>query len=130
MSRPTVKVINRLRQLNARRIAQQRRPLNRAGALTMTIGRRSIRQSDTESPPGEPPHTQTKRLRTAIQFAVADEGDRVIIGPSADVVGPAGAAHEHGGQFRDETFDKRPFMGPALREAAPRFAGLWSDSLT
>jgi len=123
-----VRILNRFRQLNERRIAAQRKPLAQAGALVMTIARRKIRTSDKESSPGTPPHTKTRRLKKAILFAA--ESERVVIGPSVELFGTAGRAHEHGGEFRDEVYPERPFMGPSLKDAAPRVSAFWSNSLT
>jgi hypothetical protein len=101
--------------------------LGHAGALVRKIARNSIRRSAKESPPGSPPHTRKGQIKRAILYAV--ERDRVVIGPSADVVGESGKAHEFGGRFRKEVFPKRPFMGPALEKTKERLPSLWQGSV-
>ena len=39
------------------------------------------------------------------------------------------AAHEFGGRFRQERYQKRPFMGPALERIRPRLARMWAGTL-
>lgn len=100
-----------------------------AGALGKTA-ERSIRvRKKKASAPGTPPHTRTKRLRKAIAYDVDQSLDSAIIGPRESIVGDAGMAHEFGGEFRDETYPQRPFMGPALEKNAPRFAADWQGTI-
>lgn len=79
------------------------------------------------SPPGLPPHTRRGQLRRAIRYDVAD--DVAVIGPMASVAGTAGAAHEFGGLYKGDDFDRRPFMGPALDASLDRFAKGWEGSV-
>lgn len=122
-----VQILNKFRQLNQRRLVMSRKPAAQAGAYVMTVMRRSIRVTDKEAPPGKPPSSKTGRLRRAIMFAV--ELPAVLIGASADVIGPAGGAHDKGGEFRGDDYPARPFAGPALRVAAPRVSSFWTNSL-
>jgi len=84
-----------------------------------------ITRSPIASPPGFPPHTKKGLLRRSIRFAISGDKKSVVIGPMESVVGQSGAAHEFGGVFKGTRFDKRPFMGPSLEEAVPRFAGFF-----
>lgn len=103
--------------------------LGHAGATIRLIAKRSIRKRKKESPEGTPPSTQTKRLPHAIVFAVEKQHLRVLIGPAKSMVGIAGAEQEHGGKWRRERFDKRPFMAPALEKARSRLPRHWSGSV-
>ena len=103
--------------------------LGRASALVRTIASRSIRSSKKSAPEGRPPHTQTKRLRRGIVFAVEKSKGRSVIGPSHDFVGQSGMAHEFGGKYRNEKYPKRPFMHPALQKATPQLPRHWAGML-
>jgi len=105
--------------------------IGHAAATLRMIARRSIRKRKRPAPEGEPPHTQTKRLKTSILYAVDRRRESAIIGPSYHVIGVAGAEHEHGRRFRGRRpqQDARPFMGPALKKAAPRMPRFWRASL-
>ena len=37
--------------------------------------------------------------------------------------------NEHGGRYRDENYDRRPFMGPALQKERPKLPSRWANSL-
>lgn len=88
----------------------------------------SIDRADGPSQPGSPPHTHRGNwLRRAIFYAA--EVGYAIIGSRSSYVGEAGAAHEQGGMFRGQDFDKRPFMEPALMQNVDLFAGSWSGSI-
>ncbi|MCX7424079.1 MAG: hypothetical protein NTW96_00325, partial [Planctomycetia bacterium] len=76
-----------------------------------------------------PPSSFTGRLRKSILYAVDRSRDCAVIGPSRNLIGPAGHEHEHGGRVRRETFVPRPFMGPALEKIRPRLARLWASSV-
>lgn len=101
------------------------RVLYKASGFIRTVARRSIKKKDTPAAPGKPPHTQTKRLRKAILFEVDRATQTSVVGPSADVVGIAGAEHEHGGRFRRESFKPRPFMRPAFEKTRPMLPRFW-----
>jgi hypothetical protein len=38
-------------------------------------------------------------------------------------------AHEFGGHYRREHYDKRPFMGPALQKIKDRLPSMWAGSV-
>lgn len=87
----------------------------------------SIVRAEGPSAPGEPPHTHRGNwLRRAIRYASDKEG--VVIGPLFSIFGETGKAHEFGGRFREETFEPRPFMNPALTANLDVFANSWSGS--
>jgi len=75
--------------------AAKRWPLPRAGAYIRGIAQRMIARKVGPSAPGKPPHTHTGALKQAIVFNV--EGERVVIGPTATMVGTIGRTHEWGG---------------------------------
>lgn len=87
----------------------------------------SIRRSKRAGPAGGPPTTRRGQLRRAFRFDVSQED--AIVGPRHSIVGEAGAAHEFGGQYRGDTFDRRPFMLPALVKNLDRFAADWAGSI-
>ena len=101
--------------------------LAHAGALIRKISRNSIRRGAKASPAGEPPHTRKGQLKRAILYAA--EKDAVVIGPSVEIVGDSGAAHEFGGRFRKESYPRRSFMGPALEKAKDRIPAIWRSSV-
>ncbi len=103
--------------------------LGHAGAAIRLQARHSIRKSKKPSSPGTPPHTRKGRLRNAIKFAVTPEKQSVVIGPDYAVAADSGAAHEFGGRFRHENYDKRRFMGPALENVQPRLPSMWAGSV-
>lgn len=103
--------------------------LGHAGAALRLAARRSIRRSKTQSPEGTPPHTRKGQLRRAILYAVAKDKQSVVIGPDVAIVGKAGSAHEFGGRFRNESYPRRPFMGPALEKTKDRLPKLWAGSV-
>ena len=104
--------------------------LGHAGAAIRLVARRSIKSSDKPSAPGSPPHTRKrKRLKNAIKYAVAKDRQSVVIGPDVEVAGTSGKAHEFGGHYKREQYDKRPFMGPALEAIKPRLPAMWAGSV-
>jgi len=108
-----------------------RRGLFRAAAAIRLQAARSIIQSASPSEPGRPPHTRKGQLRRAILFAVKEDHGLLValIGTSHDILGPAGRAHELGGRFRQEVYDKRPFMKPALDVVSNRLPEFFRHSL-
>jgi len=106
----------------------RRRYLYRAAAYVRTTARRSIRRRKSPSAPNSPPSTRTGRLKKAIRFYVDQARGLALVGPSVDVVGPAGAEHEHGGQWRDEHFAPRPYMGPAYELTRPKLPDFYRQS--
>lgn len=103
--------------------------LGHAGAAIRLQARHSIRKGKKPSPAGTPPHTRKGRLRNAIKYAVTEGKQSVVIGPDYAVAADSGVAHEFGGRFRRERYDKRPFMGPALENVKDRLPSMWAGSV-
>jgi hypothetical protein len=103
--------------------------LGHAGAAIRLQARHSIRKGKKPSPAGTPPHTRKGRLRNAIKYAVTEGKQSVVIGPDYVVAADSGVAHEFGGRFRRERYDKRPFMGPALENVKDRLPSMWAGSV-
>ena len=103
--------------------------LGHAGAAIRLQARHSIKKSPKKSAAGTPPNTRKGRIRNAIKYVVTKSPPSVVIGPDVAVAGTAGKAHEFGGRFRREHYDKRPFMGPALEKVKPRLPALWAGSV-
>lgn len=103
--------------------------LGHAGAAIRLVARRSIKKSPTASPPGAPPHTRRGRIRNAIKYAVSANKQSVVIGPDVEVAGTSAKAHEFGGRYKQEQYDKRPFMGPALEKTKARLPAMWAGSV-
>ena len=93
------------------------------------------------SKPGTPPHAHQGKLRRSIQYSVEEE--TVTVGPSYSRIRAGGrppwlaSMHERGGTFwknkkkRTKRFlPARPFMAPALAQAAKRFKSQWKSSLS
>jgi hypothetical protein len=76
------------------------RSLAHAGAAIRLTARRSIRTRKKASPPGTPPHTRKGAFRRAILYAVEKKEQRVVIGPSLDLISSIGREHEYGGRIR------------------------------
>ena len=93
--------------------------LRRAGAYVRRVAQRKVVTSPKPSTPGQPPHSRKGLLKRAILFA--SDGERSV--------GESASAHEFGGKYRRERYPKRPLMGPALKESAPRLAKLWRDAV-
>jgi hypothetical protein len=68
-------------------------------------------------------------LPDAIQIGTTK--DATLIGTSHSRIGTGGEPHERGGRVagRRETFERRPFMRPALEDAAPRIAEQWRGTI-
>lgn len=103
--------------------------LRRMGAYVRTVARRKVRTSDRPSTPGTPPHSRTGALKRGILFGVEKRQTSVVVGPSERFVGTSMAAHEFGGAYKRERYPRRPLMGPALKESAPRLAWMWQDAV-
>lgn len=103
--------------------------LGHAGAAIRLTARRSIKTSKKESAPGTPPNSRKGQIRRAILYAVEKEQQRVVIGPDQGITGTAGAAHEFGGHYKKQNYDKRPFMGPALEKTKDRLPQEWAGSV-
>jgi phage gpG-like protein len=85
------------------------------------------RKRTVPSAPGSPPHTRRNQLKNAIVY-YAKRGEATI-GPRASRVGTSATAHEFGGQYKDESFPARPFMGPALDRDVPLFGNSFAGSI-
>lgn len=83
------------RVLSAARGASYANLAQASGALRQ-IARRSIRQRKKAAPVGQPPHTRRGQLRRSILYDVDRRALRAVVGPSYDLIGARGAAHEHG----------------------------------
>jgi len=105
------------------------RGLGHAGAGIRLRARRSIRRSESPSQPGHPPHTRKGQLKRALLYAVERSDERVVVGPTYEIVGRSAMAHEFGGRYRRERYPKRPLMGPALIKHMPRIPKHWRASV-
>lgn len=103
--------------------------LGHAGAALRLQARHSIKKSKKPSQAGTPPNTRKGRLRNAIKYAVTKSPPSVLIGPDVEVAGTSGQAHEFGGRYKKEHYDRRPFMGPALNKVKPRLPAFWAASV-
>lgn len=103
--------------------------LGHAAAAIRLAARRGIKRGEKPSTPGTPPHTRKGRLKNAIKYAVDKGRQTAVIGPDVDVAGTSGQAHEFGGVYRREQYDKRPFMGPALEKTKERLPAIWAGSI-
>ena len=116
------KVLRKVRRANIQN-------LGHAGAALRLTAKRSIRKSPNPSALGKPPHTRRGRLRRAILYGVEKAQERVVIGPAYHIVGRSAMAHEFGGIYRRQRFDRRSFMGPALEKIRPRLPRFWAGSV-
>ena len=103
--------------------------LGHAAASIRKTARGLIVTSAEPAAPGEPVHTRHRRLPNAIVYDVSRDRQYAIIGPARSFAGPVGGAHEHGGEFRGQRYEPRPFMGPAMTQNSERFARSWSASI-
>jgi len=120
---------NETRNLLAKARQGSFKSLGHAGAAIRLTARRSIRRRKSASPVGTPPSTRRGQLKRAIAFAVEKQQQLVVIGPQHEVVGESAKAHEFGGRYRREQYEKRPFMGPALEKVKDRLPPLWAGSV-
>ncbi len=123
--------------------AAARRNLSKAGAFVRTAARSSIRKRKAISAPGQPPSSHTGLLRKFIFFGYDAARKTVVVGPMRlnQKIGAAPEALEHGGtsivlggrrgkrRKRRIRVKPRPYMGPAMQKEAPKFAGLWANSI-
>jgi phage gpG-like protein len=103
--------------------------LRHAGAAIRLTARRSIRRNKKASTAGQPPHTRKGQLKRSLRYVVEKDKDRVLIGPTYTVVGRSATAHEFGGKYKKERYQKRPFMGPSLEKNMSRIPKMWADSV-
>jgi phage gpG-like protein len=123
------KTTNRFNSLKTKARQAGYKNLGHAAAVLRKIAIRSIHKRKKPSRPGSPPHTQTGRLKKAILYYNDRNRQEAIIGPSKNIIGIAGAEHEHGGRFRRERFPARPYMGPALEKIVPSLPPMWAGSI-
>lgn len=132
-----VRIENRFDRVKSAEERATFKNLGHAGAVVRKISSRSITKgarrrqgSDKQKPsdPGKPPRTRRGGLKKAILFGFEGK-DHVLIGPSVDLVGDSGSAHEHGGKFRGQTYPRRPFMQPGLEKLYPQIPSIWRDSI-
>jgi hypothetical protein len=104
--------------------------LGHAAARISKDAKASLERAEGPSAPGTPPHTHRGAyLRRAIRFDNDRKAQEAVIGPMESIVGTAGSAHEHGGEYKGQTFPERPFMVPALEQNLDRFASEWAGSI-
>ncbi len=120
-----------------------RKNLSKAGAFVRTAAKSSIRKRKAISAPGQPPSSHTGLLKKFIFFGYDAARKTVVVGPMRlnQKIGAAPEALEHGGpstvvtgrrnrrRKRRIRVKARPYMGPALEKEAPKFAGLWANSV-
>ncbi len=128
-----------------------RKNLSKAGAFVRTAARSSIRKRKAISAPGQPPSSHAGLLRKFIFFGYDPARKTVMVGPVRlnQKVGAAPEAIEHSGRsvvvtgWRGKSrsartrggvrervrIQARPFMSPAMKKQAPKFAGLWANSV-
>jgi len=122
-------------KFNAKKIAKAAKrgnikSVDHAAAAIRLVARHSIRQSPKKSRAGRPPNTRKGRLRGAIKYAVSKSPQvGAVIGPDAARVGTSGQAHEFGGRYKKQYYQKRQFMGPALEKVKPRMPRCWANSI-
>lgn len=109
------------------------RSLSHAAAATRLYAARSIRKSPRSRPsaPGSPPHTRKGLLPRSILYALLEDRGTpfAIVGPSFDLVGLSGKAHEFGTRFKGVDYPARPFMGPAISVIGNRLPNFFAGSI-
>ena len=108
--------------------------LSQAGAWTRRTAKSSIRKRKRISEPGKPPSSHTGFYKKSILFGYDKKNRSVVIGPSASFGGSkVPNLLEFGGigKYRGKTakYKARPHMGPALKEEAPNFPTLFTNSI-
>ena len=119
---------------NVRRAADKGifRNLFHASASIRKLAASLIRSAPSSEPsdPGEPPHTHRRAwYRRALRFDVNSQKQDAVIGFRASVIGDVGAVHEFGEERGGVKFPKRPTLGPALEQTAPRIGVQWKGSI-
>lgn len=117
--------------------------LRRLGFLVRGKAQEEIKDEPGPSTPPNPPHTHkhqlTKKgkprkqgqLPQSILYGTPSDGPpSVIVGPSVNVVGTAGKVLEEGGERKEDHYEPRPFMGPALAAEVGELPGLLADKLS
>lgn len=103
--------------------------ITRAAAYTRTVIKRKIGRRKSPRAKGQAMTSRTGRATKSIVFAADKQNQTAIIGPTHRVVGRSLSAHEHGGKFKGDKFDKRPFAQPGLEAATPKLDSFWRGSL-
>ncbi|HBE68511.1 MAG TPA: hypothetical protein DDW52_10225 [Planctomycetaceae bacterium] len=130
-------------QLQRKSIEAAERVGKQLGARIQRTARQSIRKpnkNNDPSPPGKPPRSQTKTLKSSILFAYDASEREIVIGPRllpGRVGKDAPEALEKGGvsiqqikrRRRRQRVAARPFMEPALQKRLPELPGLWKDAI-
>ena len=62
-------------------------------------------------------------------YAVETDSQLVVIGPDVAIVGTSATAHEFGGRYKRQLYDRRAFMGPALEKLRDRLPRMWAGSV-
>ena len=120
-----------------------RKNLSKAGAFVRTAAKSSIRKRKAISAPGQPPTSRTGLLKRFIFFGYDANRKTVVVGPMRlrQKIGKAPEALEHGGPStilggrgkrrvkRQIIVEARPFMGPAMKQEAPKFPNIWANSV-
>jgi len=106
------------------------RALKVAGYAIFRTAQQSIQTSPKPSAPGEPPHSRRGLLRRAERYEVDDQAETAVIGPRFALVGTSAEAHEFGGQYKRETFQARPSIGPALQQNVSKLPAYFSGQVT
>lgn len=113
----------------------KRKALLRGGALVRLIARLSIRKRRRVSEPGRPPSSHSGELRM-ILFGYDEAHDTVVVGPRrlgglSSAGGEVPGLLEFGGVVtrggRTLRYARRPYMGPANREASEQLPDLFRD---
>src|SRR5687767_14215677 len=81
--------------------------LGHGAAAIRLQAKHAIKKSKKPSQPGRPPNTRRGQLRGAIKYAVTNSPPSAVIGPDIENVGTSGKAHEFGGKYRREYYDRR-----------------------
>lgn len=82
--------------------------LSHAAGTLRKIARRSIRQRKKAAPVGQPPHTRRGQLRRSILYDVDRPATSAVVGPSYNLIGRVGAAHEFGLEERTVGGGRKP----------------------
>ena len=135
-----VTIVDEMQRVADAAKAAEFRNLSHAAAAIRKTEIESIKPASGPSRPGEPPHTHTagltksgKNRKGVLPKSIAYDVDKTagiaVIGPRASIVGEAGGAMEHGGEFRGDEYPARPFAAPALEQNLDRFAQEWAGSV-
>lgn len=106
------------------------RKLRKIGAYTRTSMRDLLRTRKGSSAPGSPPHLHSRKLKSAIRFAVDEIALSSVTGPMtagsgvARIIDEGGPTRITGGDRdgRRYTAQPRPYRAPALAKTLPAIA--------